>query len=96
MYPPVPCRCIAVGRITPPFSLIGAVGELYGSASHTTNAAEHLSDLITAMDGIATATTSHLVVRLSAYTALTHIRNLPDGVSAERHTGLSFVFVKVL
>tara|TARA_B100001063_G_C16760034_1_gene555440 strand:+ start:2246 stop:2605 length:360 start_codon:yes stop_codon:yes gene_type:complete len=96
--PLIPCRGIAIGGSTPAFSFGGAVGELHSSASHTTDAAEHLGDLIAAMYGLATAPTSHLVVRLSADAALTHVINLFDGVSAERHVvcvGLSFVTVVV-
>ena len=58
---------------------------MHGSGSHSHDRAEHLGDLVAAVDDLATASTSHLVVRLGSDAPLTHIRDLLDGVFAESH-----------
>ena len=85
MYPPIPGWSIDIGVIT---LCECGVGELNSSGSQLALDANHLSDLITAVDGLATAPTSHLVVRLGSDAPLTHIRDLPDGVVAESHVQL--------
>ena len=82
MNPPIPCWHIDIGIVG---SCEFGLGELHGSGSQPALDADHLCDLIAAVDGLATAPTSHLVVRLGSDAPLTHIRNLLDGVSAERH-----------
>ena len=83
--PPIPCRGIAIWGVTSLSSIGCRVGKLHSSGSHPTYASEHLGNLITTMDGLATASTSHLVVRLSADTTLAHVSDLVDCVSTERH-----------
>ena len=53
----------------------------HGSGSHLHDRAEHLGDLVAAVDGLATASTSHLVVRLGSDAPLVHVSNLCGGVS---------------
>ena len=86
MHPTIPCRCIDFGIFG---SCEFGAGALHSSSSQLSFDAEHLGDVIATMDGLATAPTSHLVVRLGSYAPLVHIRDLLDGERAERHVGLS-------
>ena len=92
VYPPIPRWSIDIGVVT---LCECCVGELHSPGSQLSLDADHLSDLITAVDGLATAPTSHLVVRLGSDAPLTHIRDLLDGVVAESHVQLVGTVVTV-
>ena len=97
MNPLISCWCIGIRRVNAHFSIGSGEREVYIPVRnrcpampdpHPTLVTKHLCYLIAAVDGLATALASHLVVRSSADATLTHVVYVYSSVIVERHVDL--------